>query len=304
MDMKDAEKKAHYFQTDNKITNIIKVEGVEILPSSEAWKKYPWTNKYFSSKPSEGYFVWIKKQIDFPLMSYLLLASYKAKQNLQNLVVIEKGLKISLLGSCISLKEKLCGIHRAQGKIVLKEGSFLDYRHSHSWGREDTLDTDYKFLLGKRAHLSYLFNFASSPGRFNMKNEIVVSEKASCDFNLKGVFNFSKGEMSEKLVLKGKDSSGQIRLRMAVKEKSKIFSYSEIKADNKSKGHLDCQGLLIEKGSTISLEPVLNCNSKEAQITHEASVGKISEEQLNYLRMRGLSEKKALNLIVNGFLDI
>jgi len=123
MDMKDAEKKAHYFQTDNKITNIIRVEGVEILPSSEAWKKYPWTKKYFSSKPSEGYFVWIKKQIDFPLMSYLLLASYKAKQNLQNLVVIEKGLKISLLGSCISLKEKLCGIHRAQGKIVLKEGS-------------------------------------------------------------------------------------------------------------------------------------------------------------------------------------
>jgi Fe-S cluster assembly scaffold protein SufB len=75
-------------------------------------------------------------------------------------------------------------------------------------------------------------------------------------------------------------------------------------ANSPSKGHLDCQGLLVDKKSKISLIPALICQNKETQITHEASIGKISEEQLTYLRMRGLSEKEAIDLICSGFLKI
>jgi len=64
---------------------------------------------------------------------------------------------------------------------------------------------------------------------------------------------------------------------------------------------LDCQGLLVDKDSKISLTPELICQNKLAQITHEAAIGKISEEELSYLRMRGLSEEEAINLIVSGF---
>lgn len=303
MDMKNAGKKAHYFQTDHKVINLIGKEGVEIILAKEAFKKYAWTRKYFSSKPNEGYFVWVKKQIDFPLMSCLLLASHNARQNLQNLVIIEKGLKVSLVGTCNSLKKNLCGTHKASGKIILKEGSSLDYNHSHSWGKKDVLDTSYSFFLERKSYLSYLLNLNSSPGKINMKNEIIVSEKAGCDFKLKGDFESTEGRMEDKMILKEKDSSGQVRLRMVIGKKSNIFARSEIKAEEKSKGHLDCQGLLVEKKSSISLEPVLICNNKEAQITHEASIGKVSEEQINYLRMRGLSQEKALNLIINGFLN-
>jgi len=302
--MKNAGKKAHYFQIDHKVVNLVGVRGAELLPSREAWEKHAWTKKHFSSKPVEGYFIWIKKQINFPLMSCLLLASRSTRQNLQNLVVIEKGLKVCLVGSCASVKKTLCGVHRAQGKIILKEGASLNYRHSHSWGKGDVLETNYSFLLERKSRLSYLFNIISSPKKFHMKNEIIVSEKASCDFKLKGVFNSTQGSMEDRLILKGKDSSGQIQLRMAVKEKSKVLTHSEIKADAPGKGHLDCQGLLIKKGSSIVLKPSLACNNKEAQITHEASVGRISEDQLSYLRMRGFNEAEAIKLIVNGFLDI
>jgi hypothetical protein len=65
---------------------------------------------------------------------------------------------------------------------------------------------------------------------------------------------------------------------------------------------LDCQGLLVDKEAKISLIPQLVCKNKEAQITHEASIGKINEEQLTYLRMRGLAETQAIDLIINGFL--
>jgi len=303
MVMKDAGKKAHYFQIDHKVVNLIGVRGAELLVSGEAWEKYAWTKKYFSSKPVEGYFIWIKKQIDFPLMSCLLLASPDTKQNLQNLVVIEKGLKICLVGSCASLKKTLCGAHKAQGKIILKEGASLNYRHSHSWGKGDVLKINYSFLLEKKSNLSYLFNVLSSAGKFNVENEITALKGASCDFKLKGVFDSAQGSIKDNLILKGKGSSGQIQLRMAVEEKSKVLAHSEIRADAPSKGHLDCQGLLIKKGSSIVLKPSLVCNNREAQITHEASVGRISEDQLSYLRMRGFNEAEAIKLIVNGFLN-
>jgi Fe-S cluster assembly scaffold protein SufB len=75
-------------------------------------------------------------------------------------------------------------------------------------------------------------------------------------------------------------------------------------AKSSSTGHLDCQCLMTDKQAKVSLVPEVVCENKEAQVTHEASIGKISEEQLNYLRTRGLTEEKALNLIISGFLKI
>ena len=69
-----------------------------------------------------------------------------------------------------------------------------------------------------------------------------------------------------------------------------------------SKGHLDCQALITDRNAKVSLVPEVECEDKEAQVTHEASIGKVSEEQLNYLRTRGLTEEQALNLIISGFL--
>jgi Fe-S cluster assembly scaffold protein SufB len=61
-------------------------------------------------------------------------------------------------------------------------------------------------------------------------------------------------------------------------------------------------GLLLAEDSSINAIPELVNNHKDASLTHEASVGKISEEVLNYLRSRGLTEDQAIDLIVSGFL--
>jgi Fe-S cluster assembly scaffold protein SufB len=61
---------------------------------------------------------------------------------------------------------------------------------------------------------------------------------------------------------------------------------------------------LVDKDSRIVLSPEIVCENRLAQITHEASIGRISEEELNYLMMRGLSENEAIDLIVGGFLTI
>ena len=314
MDMKSA-KNAHYLQINNKVENILKVGGVEILPSFEAWERFAWIRKYFSKKPKEGYFIWVKKQIHFPLFTCVFILQKNTKQKLQNLLVVERELNIRLFGSCSAPKKNLCGEHKAKGKIILKEGSSLKYEHTHLWGKRDIVETDYNFVLEKNSELDYSYKNLFTPKKFKIKTKADLFHKASCNMKVVVDASHTEGEIKDILALKEKGASGQIQLRLIGRKNSKILAHSQILAATEGKGHLDCQGLLVDpapeqvrcragKNSVIRLVPELVCRNKNAQITHEASIGKISEAELNYLKMRGLSEKEAINLIVNGFLGI
>lgn len=295
-------KNAHYYQIDNKVLNIRSLEGVEVLKANEAYRKYYWLKKYFSNKPKEGYFIWVKKQIDFPLMTCISLNSYRAKQKLSNFLLIESGLKIKANVLCNSLKENLCGIHQARGKIVLKKGAKLEYNHLHLWGKNDVVEPNYEFFLEEDAQLVYNYRNLKTPKNLEFKNNFNLSKNAQLKTNVSILGENSKIKLEEILNLLGENSNGIIRLKLVGKNKSEIQGVSKIYADSPSKGHLDCQGILVDNKSFISLIPNLVCKNKKAQLTHEALIGKISEEELFYLRTRGLKEKEAIELIINGFL--
>jgi len=214
----------------------------------------------------------------------------------------EKNIKTEANVLCNAVKSNLCGSHRAQGKLILKEGSFLKYNHFHKWGEKDSVEPNYEFILEKDSKLIYNYQNLLPPKKLRLITAFHNKEGSSLQANL--VINSlnSKTELEESIFLEGKNSQGILKLRLIGKKKGQIEAKSTIIAKSPSKGHLDCQGLLVDKNSKISLTPELICQNKLAQITHEASIGRISEEELNYLRMRGLAEEEAINLIVSGFL--
>jgi hypothetical protein len=70
------------------------------------------------------------------------------------------------------------------------------------------------------------------------------------------------------------------------------------------KGHLECKGLILsDKGIQIAI-PELEARVPDVEMTHEAAVGKIAQDQVEYLMSRGLTEEEAVGIIVRGFLDI
>ena len=302
MIMKSA-KNANYIQIDHS-ANILKSKGVELMRISEALNKYEWLKKYLYGKPKEGYFIFVKKQIKYPLITCVTINSKKIKQEIQNIVIIDKNLKISINGTCGSLKKGLDGVHYARGMIILKEGAHLKYNHLHSWNDGDEVNSDYEFYLEKNSRLDYNYNTVSSPKNLSLITKVVCLKKSAANLKISGICKNSKMKIKENLILKENNSSGILKLRFVGKENSKILSHSSITAEAESKGHLDCQGLLIDKTSKISLIPELVCKDNRSQITHEASIGKISEEELHYLRTRGLNEQEAIDLIVNGFLEM
>jgi len=301
--MKNA-KSANFWQVDHKVKNIFETKGITVLSSPDAWKTFKWTRKWFEQKPKEGYFIWVKKQVNFPLATCITIASPKVSQNLRNLLVIEKDIKAKANVICNAKEKFLCGKHLARGKIILKKGVFLEYNHTHKWGEKDSVSPDYEFTLEKGARLIYNYQNLFPPENLEFKTTIYSGENTSSNLNF--IINSlnSKTKVKDTVFLKGKNSQTVVRLRLVGRKKSQIEAISQIFATSPGKGHLDCQGLLVDKTAKISLIPQLVCQDKEAQITHEASIGKISEEELTYLRMRGLSEKEAIDLIVSGFFKI
>ena len=296
-------KNVNFWQVNHKIKNIFERRGVKVLPSPEAWQKFVWTRKFFGEKPKEGYFIWVKREINFPLTTCITISSPKISQDLKNLLVIEKNIKAKANVICNAKEKFLCGKHLARGKLILKEGVFLEYNHIHKWGEKDFVSPDYEFVLEKNSRLIYNYQNLFPPENLELKTAIHSEKNASSNLNF--VINSlnSKIKIKDTVFLEGKNSQTVVRLKLVGRKNSQIEAMSQIFAEAPGKGHLDCQGLLVDKTAKISLIPQLVCQNKEAQITHEASIGKISEEELTYLRMRGLTEKEAIDLIVAGFLE-
>jgi Fe-S cluster assembly scaffold protein SufB len=303
MAMKNASN-VNFLQIDHRVENIFQPKGTIILTSSDAWERFAWVRKLFKTKPKEGYFVWVKEQTNQPLATCLTISSPKTVQNLTNILVVEKNIKARASVLCNAEKNNLCGTHKAKGKLILKQGASLDYNHVHKWGEKDFVNPDYEFILEKGAKLVYNYQNLFPPKTLNLITSFRNQKNASGQMNfvINGIN--SKISLKEEIFLEEENSQGLMKLRLVGKKDSQIEARSRVVALAPSKGHLDCQGLLVDEKSAISLSPEIICKNKSAQITHEASLGKISEDELNYLRMRGLSENEAIDLIVSGFLAI
>jgi Fe-S cluster assembly scaffold protein SufB len=113
--------------------------------------------KYFDEESEEGYFIWVKKSLDRPLITCISISSKNVSQNPVNLVMIEKDVKARIYSICNAIKKDLCGNHAGSSKIILKENSKLEMKHFHKWGKGDVVTSSTGFFLEKKAELAYAY---------------------------------------------------------------------------------------------------------------------------------------------------
>jgi len=292
---------ANYVQIDHK-AQISEEKDAVVLSSPEAYKRFKWTKEYFDKKPKEGYFIWVRKSLDHPLVTRISISSKNVSQNPANLVVIEENVNAEIYSVCNALKKNLGGDHAGYSKIILKENSRLVMTHFHRWGKRDVVSSNLDIFLGNGSEISDAYKCLEIPMRLNMENNTYLEEGASANLVITVLAKHGEVKMHDSTYLNGRGSRGISRIRMIGDEKSRITAHSQMIANDAGTGHVDCMGLLLAEGSSINAIPELVNNNKDASLTHEASVGKISEEVLNYLRSRGLTEDQAIDLVVAGFL--
>jgi Fe-S cluster assembly scaffold protein SufB len=107
-----------------------------------------------------------------------------------------------------------------------------------------------------------------------------------------------------RIELNGKDSKGEIISRVVTNGKAKVYSRGMLVGRNASKGHMECNGIMLSKTSSIIAVPEIIAENNDSELSHEAAVGKIADKEIFYLMTRGLCENEAVSAIIRGFMDV
>ena len=127
------------------------------------------------------------------------------------------------------------------------------------------------------------------------KSKLVIKEKILTSDNQVAKSNFL-------VELKGEDSSVDVISRSVAKGESEQSFVSRVIGENKCFGHVECDAILMDS-AFITATPEIVAQSVDANLVHEAAIGKIAGEQVIKLMTLGLSEKEAEDLIIKGFLN-
>lgn len=185
-------------------------------------------------------------------------------------------------GASVKYIEKHYGEGKGEGKrilnpvteVYLKEGSSMEMESSQIKGVDST--------------------FRKTKGELGANTNFVVSEKIMTHGNqiAKTIFEVE---------LNGENASTHITSRSVATENSEQLFVSKIYGNNQCFAHSECDAIIKDKAKVVAT-PEITANDVEANLIHEAAIGKIAGEQLIKLMTLGLSEKEAEDEIINGFL--
>ncbi len=125
-------------------------------------------------------------------------------------------------------------------------------------------------------------------------SSLLITEKVMTDNN-------QVAESLNNIILQGKNSSANLVARSVIKGNSQQNFYATVDAQEKCYGHIECDAIVMDNGTSETI-PALKAKHPDAELTHEASIGKIANDQLMKLMSLGLDYDAAVNTIIQGFL--
>jgi len=319
-----AKKDVGEFLIDNQEIKICRsnVSGVELTSLDSACKKdadvqkKKWLlikkdsdeiTKKVSNGFDNGYFVRSKKgtKIDGFIQTCLSIGSKGVEQNVHNMVIADDFSEMHVLTGCLTTSQVKQSRHHGVTEIYVGRGAKLTYTMVHSWSSDTVVRP--KTVIRVEEGGQFVSNYVCIDRVADIKMYpkcMLVGKKSYADLNSyilarKG----SKFDIGAKVWLKGKDSSCLIKSRI-VTMGGEVINRGIMEGENDGvKGHLECSGLIVD-GGMIHAIPEIKAKNANVDLTHEASVGKVSSEILEYLQTRGLSANESLELVLRGFLDI
>lgn len=262
----------------------------------------------FPTDTEGGYCIRVKKgtTVELPIQACLYLKTQGFKQKVHNLIIIEEGARAYLITGCAASKAASEGFHLGISEFFVKKGGYLNFTMVHSWKEDISVKPMSIALLEEDAQ------FISNYICLRPVKEIVMYPTAVLQGdNAKASFNSlilshprSLQDIGSRVILKGKNTSAEIIAR-SVSLGGKVINRGHLKAENAPvKAHLECRGLLLAEEGIIHAIPELETGFRDVDMSHEAAIGKISKEEIEYLCSRGFTQDEAQSVIIRGFMDV
>ncbi len=300
--------------------------GVVFMGTDQALQEYPEIfRKYFgtvvppednkfaalnSAVWSGGSFVYVPKgvEVPLPLQAYFRINGENTGQFERTLIVVDEGAKVHYIEGCTAPIYATDAMHAAVVEVIALPGAKVRYTTIQNWSN------DVYNLVTKRAHAhenaTVEWIDANTGSQLTMKYPSIYLRGRGATADIISVAVAGKGQHQD---------TGAKAIHLAPDTRSRIVSKSVSKDGGRAtyRGNVRvapgatnavtsvrCDALMLDDQSRSDTYPYIDIQEDDTTMSHEATVGKISQDQVFYLMSRGLSENEAQNLIVQGFLEV
>ena len=300
-------------------------QGVIFLGMDDALAQHPeMVKEYFStiipyndnkfaalntSVWSGGSFIYVPPgvHVEMPLQAYFRINAKNVGQFERTLIIIDEGAYCHYVEGCTAPVYSSDSLHSAVVEIVVKKGGRCRYTTIQNWSNNVYNLVTKRAMAYEKATMEWVDG--------NLGSKVTMKYPA--------VYLMGKGAHGEILSIafagagQHQDAGGKV-VHVAPNTSSRIISKSLSKSGGRasyrgllkvhegaygSKSNVVCDALLLDDKSRSDTYPYIEIDDQDVTIGHEASVSKIGDEQLFYMRSRGLSEEMASTMIVNGFIE-
>jgi Fe-S cluster assembly protein SufB len=311
-----------YHSVREELSNI----GVVFMGTDQALKEYPEIfRKYFGTVvPAEdnkfaalnaavwsgGSFVYVPKgvEVPLPLQAYFRINGENTGQFERTLIVVDEGAKVHYIEGCTAPIYATDSLHAAVVEVVALAGSKVRYTTIQNWSN------DVYNLVTKRAHAyansTVEWVDANTGSRLTMKYPAIYLRGEGATAEVISVAVAGRGQHQDtgaKAVHLAPNTTSRIVSKSVSKDGGRATYRGQLRVAPGATGvtaSVRCDALLLDEESRSDTYPYIDIQEDDTTMTHEATVGKVSADQIFYLMSRGLTENEATNLVVQGFLEV
>ncbi len=303
----------------------VEEKGIVFLDTDSALKQYPELFKqYFgtvvknddnkfaslnSAVWSGGSFIYVPKgvSLDKPLQSYFRINSEQMGQFERTLIIVDEGAEVHYVEGCTAPIYSKDSLHAAVVEIVVLKDAKCRYTTIQNWSNNILNLVTKRASVYQNGKMEWIDGNIGS--MITMKYPACVLHEEGASALTISIAVAQKGQILDagaKMIHLAKNTSSNIISKSIARNGGKVNYRGKVyhgEMAEKAKSKIECDTLLLDPISTSDTIPHNISKVMSSQIEHEATVSKISEEQIYYLMSRGLSEEQATEMIVLGFLE-
>lgn len=308
----------------------LKEQGIIFCSMSEAIREYPdlvqkylgsvvpFTDNYFaalnSAVFSDGSFCYIPKGVRCPmeLSTYFRINTAGTGQFERTLIIADEGAYVSYLEGCTAPQRDENQLHAAVVELVALDNATIKYSTVQNWypGDKEGKGGIYNFvtkrgIAHKNARISWTQVETGSAITWKYPSCVLKGDNSVGEFySVAMTRDYQMADTGTKMIHLGKNTKSTI-VSKGISAGRGDQSYRGLvkitRGAQNARNFSQCDSLLLGDKCGAHTFPYIESQNKSAIVEHEASTSKISDDQIFFLRQRGLSEEDAVNLIVNGF---
>lgn len=300
-------------------------QGVVFVDSVTGLREYPelfreWfgslvppeTNKFSALNAAVftgGAFVYVPPgvKVGLPLKSYFRMNSAACGQFGRTLIVVDEGAELVFMEGCSAANHAASSLHASVGEIVVKPGASLQYVTFQNWSKQIFNLVQMRAIAFEEAKVKWLD--CNIGGQLTMKYPATIlagkgarSEMVSIAFAATG----QRQDTGGKLHHRASDTTSVISSKSISLGSGKACYRGIVEISPEARqcrNNTECDALLVHSNSAAATYPAIAVHGDTQSTQHEASVSKIGEDQIFYMRQRGIPESQAVSLSINGFVN-